>query len=137
MTGNGVVPCPWQNCPQGGPMRVANDIPIAFHGSSTCLAPGRNGTYRSYDEECWTSVWVSQRELVGCRPRRRPTLGTMKAKPAKAGAARIAAFTFLFAVTVARAIWFGMTVGEFVIAMVLYAALWVVVLAVSSLLRHR
>lgn len=26
MTGNGVVPCPWQNCPQGGPMRVANDI---------------------------------------------------------------------------------------------------------------
>ncbi len=25
MTGNGVVPCLWQNCPQGGPMRVAND----------------------------------------------------------------------------------------------------------------
>ncbi len=25
MTGNGVVPCPWQNCPQAGPMRVAND----------------------------------------------------------------------------------------------------------------
>jgi len=28
MTGNGVVPCPWQNCPQGGPMRVANDMHV-------------------------------------------------------------------------------------------------------------
>ena len=26
MTGNGVVPCLWQYCPQGGPMFVANDI---------------------------------------------------------------------------------------------------------------
>jgi len=61
----------------------------------------------------------------------------MRAKPAKAGAARIAFLAFLFTVTVARAIWFGMTVVGFVIAMVLYAALWLVVLAISSLPRRR
>jgi hypothetical protein len=39
MTGNGVVPCPWQNCPQGGPMRVANDSRKATGNRDTMAGP--------------------------------------------------------------------------------------------------
>jgi len=44
---------------------------------------------------------------------------------------------FLFAVTVVRAIWFGMSAGTFLIALVFYAALWAIVLGIDHYSTRR
>ncbi len=43
----------------------------------------------------------------------------------------------LVAVTVLRALWFGMTLGDFAVAIVLYAAVWAAALTVDHFVRRR
>ena len=67
----------------------------------------------------------------------RPTLGPVVSKQGPLTGSRLALFlAFLFAVTVARAIWWGMTLGVFLLAIGFYVVLWVAVVVIAHYLRR-
>jgi hypothetical protein len=84
MTGNGVVPCPWQNSPQSGPMLLANDTQIDINTppkiETPNLRPDSNwrqkrlnaGDSRSHTDTTapgWVKAQGSSWRAGVCRPR--------------------------------------------------------------------
>jgi len=78
MTGNGVVPCPWQNCPQGGPMRVANDTPAGGWPPDRNGIPENGGTHVREHDRGPTDAAALRRGQHGSRRLPRPVLSATR-----------------------------------------------------------